>query len=46
MVSSYCEGFSVKAQQCPSKDKNTEVTFPAQLQVKSCHSETRGHLEH
>lgn len=46
MESSYCEGFSVKAQQFPSKDKNTEVTFLAQLQIKSCHSEIWGHLEH
>lgn len=34
MESSSCKGFSVKTQQCPSKDKNTEVTFLAQLQIK------------
>lgn len=34
MESSSCESFSVKAQQCPSKDKNTEVIFLAQLQIK------------
>lgn len=46
MESFSCESFSVEAQRCPSKDKNTEVTFLAQLQIKSCHNETWGHLEH